>query len=326
MSGRYLGAVLVGMAAVGAAVVGIAVGPDHFLPLLLVAAGGGPVAVALAVHARVGEPVRAAAMAGGALIGPAVTLATHALVGAFVYLFVLGFADAAGRLADTLQLDPRLVEVLASPWVLVLLVSAVAAAPLTEEAAKGLGARLARPAGRTEAFAAGVAAGAGFAVVENLLYAGLGTWFGGAWPEIALERSLGAAVHPLASGLVMLGWWDGRAGRRLGLARGYLAGVGVHALWNGALVALAVVETAFELGAVGDPLTTAGLGYVMVMAMAAGALLWKVTRAVAADGDPLADPALAGGRAVAAWTLVTASVLVPVAALLLAFPGFYGGG
>ncbi len=325
MSAGYRAAALAAAAAVLAALTGIAVGPDRFPVLLLVAAAGGPAAAGLAVHARLGERLRLPALLGGATIGPVVTLATHAAVGAFTYAFVLGFADAATRLADTLQVDPRLIDALSSPWVLALLVSAVVVAPLTEEAAKGLGARLAVPDGRRAAFAAGVAAGVGFAIVENLLYAGLGSVFGGAWPEIALERSLGAAVHPLASGLVVLGWWDARAGRRFGLLRGYLAGVAVHAVWNGSLVALAVVETAFELGGAADPLTTAGFGYVIVLALAAAAGLWKATRAVAADADPLRASSLRDGRAAAAWTLLAASVLVPVTTLIIAFPDFYRG-
>ncbi|NIS37015.1 MAG: PrsW family intramembrane metalloprotease, partial [Actinobacteria bacterium] len=52
------------------------------------------------------------------------------------------------------------------------------------------------------------AAGAGFAVVENVLYALGGAWASGPWTAILLARLPGAAVHPLASGLVVLGWWE----------------------------------------------------------------------------------------------------------------------
>jgi hypothetical protein len=53
---------------------------------------------------------------GGGVVGPIVAIASHASVGAFAYAFFLGFADAGRGLLDALRLDPRLQEVLASPW------------------------------------------------------------------------------------------------------------------------------------------------------------------------------------------------------------------
>ncbi len=322
MNRTYRLAIAAAAAALAAAGTGIVVGPDRYPLLLLVAAAGGPLAVAAAVAARLRLRLPAVALAAGPAAGIALALAAHALVAGFVYVFVAGFAAAAADLADTLAADPRLADVLGSPWLVVALVGAVAVAPLLEEAGKAAGGIAARPAGRREAFLAGVAAGAGFAVVENVAYAALGAWFGGAWPEIALARGLGAAVHPLASGLVVMGWWESRNGRRGALARWYLAGVGVHALWNGSIVVMQVVEGAFDLGGVGDPLTTAGFGYLMALAAAMGAMLWWATRSVAGDRAPLgAVPA--SGRVLAAWTLAAATLLVPVTILLAAFPGFY---
>ena len=146
---------------------------------------------------------------------------------------------------DSLRIDPRLTDILSSPWVLLLLVDLAVVAPLTEETGKALGAGLARPAARRDAFVSGVAAGAGFAIVENILYASVAATVGGPWPAVVVARAMGAAVHPLASGLVVMGWWDARhGGGGPAMAKGFFAGAGVHAAWNASMVALVVAETA----------------------------------------------------------------------------------
>ena len=323
---EYRLAVASGAAALGAVAVAITIGPDPLPLLMLVAAAGGPLAIAAAVAGRLGGPrFPAASLIGGAVIGPVIAVLGHAVVAAFAYFFILGFADEATALLDQLQVDPRLLEVLESPWTLLLLIDLAVVAPLTEETGKALGARSGRPTDRKHAFLCGVAAGVGFAVVENILYVGSGAVFGGPWPEIALERVIGVAVHPLASGLVMLGWWDARHGRRWALLRGFLAGAGIHAVWNGSIVALGVIEIAYDLGATANRATTAGFGYLIALsAMLLGAL-WVVTTAVAEDRDPIGALDFRRGPVVAGWLLLMISVLVPAALLVLSFPGFYRG-
>ena len=292
---------------------------------LFVAAGAAPIAALLAVRARLGLPLPGRAVAGGALLGPVVAVASHAFVAAFAYLFFLGFADSGRKLLDALRADPRLVTVLASPWVIVLLIEVVAVAPLTEEAGKALGAGLAKPDSPREAFLTGVAAGAGFAVVENILYAGTAAALGGPWPAVVLGRALGAVVHPLATGLVALGWYEWRRDRDLpALLKRYLSGVGVHALWNGSLVALFVVQAAFALGTTSQ-LEAVALAYAATVGIAAAGLLWMATSAIASGRDPFTALDFRQGRTVAGWTLLAASILVPVGMLILAFPGFYLG-
>ena len=327
MNPRYVIALIASAVALVAVALGIAVGPDDLSGLLVLAAIGGPVAVAAAVGGRFPEEAfPTPAVVGGATVGPLVSIFTTGIVFGFVYLFVQGFAGLASDLVDLLQVDSRLATTLSSPWSLVMLVQMAAVAPLVEEIGKGLGARFASPQTRRGALLAGVAAGAGFAVVENILYVGVGAIFGGAWPEIAISRMLGAAVHPLASGLVLVGWWDWRSGRRpLGWLKGFLAGAGVHALWNGSIVAITVVETAFDLGGATNPLTTAGLGYMIGLGAILGGVLWGVTSAIDEDRSPLGLVDFAGSRAVAAWTLLTASILVPATVLIVAFPDFYRG-
>ena len=262
---------------------------------------------------------------GGATVGPVFSLLSHAAVAAFAYFFILGFADAFTTILDDLQTDPRLIEALEAPWVLLLLIDLAIVAPLTEEIGKAGGSLLGRPASRKSAFLAGVAAGVGFAIVENLLYVGVGSFFGGAWPEIALHRVIGVAVHPLASGLVVLGWWDWRRGEPWALLRGFLSGAGVHALWNGSIVALSVVEIAFDLGGVNDALTTAGFGFMVGLGAVLGGVLWMTTVAVAEDRNPIEAVDFRDARAIAAWTLLMAAVLVPATIIIVAFPDFYLG-
>jgi RsiW-degrading membrane proteinase PrsW (M82 family) len=290
--------------------------------MLVVGAGAAPIGVYLAVRARTGPFAREIrACVGGGLVGPVIAIVSHAFVGAFAYAFFLGFADAGRTLLDALRVDPRVHEVLASPWFILLLVELAVVAPLTEEAGKALGAYwFGRPGDRREAFLAGVAAGTGFAVVENLLYAGFAAAFGGPWQAVVLARTLGAAVHPLASGLVALGAWDRRTGGTARLVHGYFAGVGVHAAWNGSLVVLAVASSVGEASSNG----TAGLAQLVfsaILGVAFGGALWIRAGRVsgAAEAPAWSLPALAG------WILLCASLIVPVAIGVLAFPSFLPG-
>jgi hypothetical protein len=238
------------------------------------------------------------------------------------YTFVGGFADAATEILDVLRVDPALTDALGTQWLIVLAISAVVVAPITEEIGKAAGGLIARPSSRKGAFAAGVAAGAGFAVLENLAYAFGGGFFADP-TAIVLVRSLGAAVHPLASGLVVLGWWEWRNGDGVDrLFRGFLGGVGVHALWNASLVALAATEIAYEPQGTDETLAAVSLAYSAAIGAIMAAALWQMSRAVAGDRDPLSGFAFEDSWSIAAWTVLTASFLVPVVVLIIAYPGF----
>jgi hypothetical protein len=206
--------------------------------------------------------------------------------------------------------------------VVLLLVDVAVVAPLTEEAGKALGAFwFAPPKDRREAFLTGVAAGTGFAVVENVLYAGLAAAFEGPMQVVVLARMLGAAVHPLASGLVAIGVYDRQKGEgSAALLRGYGAGVGVHALWNGSLVVLAVAATVAEASSEAT-VELVQLAFSAVLGAVLGAVLWIRVGRVAEDaGEPAWSRA-----ALAAWILLCASLLIPVAVIVLMFPLFYVG-
>jgi RsiW-degrading membrane proteinase PrsW (M82 family) len=322
MTMRYLpaGVVLtVGLAALtwGAITGEVSVG-------LIVAGSAFPFAVLSVVRIRLDDQTRPAAFVGGAVLGVAAAFGGYAVVFAFAYAFILGFADHAASLLDALRVDPRFTDLLASPWVLVLIAEVVVVAPFTEEFGKALGARWARPASRQQAFLAGAAAGAGFAVVENVLYALGGAWASGPWTEILLARLPGAAVHPLASGLVVLGWWEWRrADRRSEGIRLMAIGVAVHAAWNAALVALVMTESAFFLWSAPGITRIASLSYGAGMGLAVAAAMWWTLSRLSSSNSLAVG--MSSGRYVAGWVVGCGLLLVPVVMAVLAFPDFYLG-
>lgn len=317
-----LSAGVVGLALIGWVLVA---GKDAPPMALVMAAAVAPIAVLGAAWGRLGLSFPWRALLIGAVVGPSVALLTQPVVAAFAVAFLLGFGESGRQLLDSLQADPRLTTVLASPWVLLLLIEVVTVAPLTEEFGKALSARWAGPKSRREAFLFGVAAGVGFAIVENILYAVAAAVAGGPWPALAIARSMGAAVHPLATGLVMLGWWESRQGRGFpALLKGYLSGVGIHALWNGTIVVVGVVEAIVATNGAASYAPIA-LTFTAALGALLGAVFWMVAGAVATERDPFHTLSFGDARAIATWTLLSAALLVPVAILVLAFPGFYRG-
>jgi RsiW-degrading membrane proteinase PrsW (M82 family) len=290
--------------------------------LLIFTAGAAPAAVGVAVRVRLGRAWPMAALVGGATIGPLVAITGHAIVAAFAYAFFLGFADAARSLLQSLRLDPTITAVVTSPWVLLAMAEYVVVAPITEETGKYLGSRLARPSTRADAFLAGVAAGVGFAIAENILYATAAAAWGGPWLAITIVRATGAAVHPLATGLVALGSWDAKTNGRSALRR-CVAGVGVHALWNGTMVALLVIGTVsdatgmFTRGAIASLVFAGVLGVVLAIA------LWSTTVSVA-TGRGAGALRMQDAGTLARWLVLAASLVVPVSVLIFAFPTFRG--
>ncbi len=295
--------------------------PEAAFPLGLVAGAAlVPFAVLFAVagHCDAAPPVRS--LIGGAVIGVGFAILGHAVVTAFAYFFFLGFAEAATDALDALRIDPEFTSVLSSPWTLLYFIDLAVVAPFSEEIGKGLGAYVGRPGSRRAALQAGVAAGVGFAVVENVMYGVGGLFY--AWEPVVLARMLGAAVHPLASGLVAVGWWELRNGRsRTAAVRRLASGFGVHAAWNGSLVVAAVAGIAYDHGGGSGMSALLSLVYVGVIGVLTAAGLWILTRRVVSDAK-LSDMAPTDARTITAWAVLASSLLVPVAALVIAYPNF----
>lgn len=291
---------------------------------LVIGSAAIPLAALLLVAGRLQADPPLSATVGGGTIGVGIAVLGHLIVFGFAYAFFLGFAEAAVQLLEVWRVDPRFTSVAGSPWTILLLIELALVAPLIEEVGKAVGASVFRPADRQSAFIAGVAAGTGFAIVENIFYALGGAFLGHSWEAIVIGRMLGAAVHPLASGLVVMGWWEWRQNRDLGqLAQRFLAGAGVHAIWNGSMVVLSIVATAYE---VVEGFELASLAYSAALGAVLAAALWRLTVSVTSETERIVVFDSNDSRVVAAWTVLAASFLVPVAMLILAFPRFVAGG
>ncbi|MEN8235219.1 MAG: PrsW family glutamic-type intramembrane protease [Actinomycetota bacterium] len=289
---------------------------------MLLAAATLPIAIAFAVWGRIGGTFPTLAAIGGAIIGVPLTL----LLGTLLYIgTLLSFAPLSGiveNLFEYLSLDPDLTGTLESEPVLLLIVALVLIAPLTEEFSKGVGGLLGSPTNRREAFLAGVAAGVGFAIVEDILYAAGGVWGGDPWPMVVLVRSLGAVVHPLATGVVMLGWWEWRENRDgWSLLQHFAVGAGIHAVWNGAIAVTIIAGFAFEFDAVGSSLPTLSLAYSAALGAIMSVGLWRLTSTVAESQPTTGIIDLTETRTLVVWIVLAASFMAPIAVLLLALPG-----
>ena len=196
-------------------------------------------------------------------------------------------------------------------------------APLAEEIAKPLVTLpLLRHLNKQQTFWVGALAGAGFAALENVIYAMSGF---GIWAGILAVRALGGALHPLGSGLVALGWRDVLRGekdagrnwwKRFGIA------VAVHAAWNGgSLLVITLGGARFfgdlppEIDILGLSAAGTTLAFLVILELAA---LW-IGRAYGHDKPLLSSdsgeaeagsrPLRAGGIAV--WAVACLIAIVP---------------
>ena len=266
------------------------------------------------------------AAVGGATAGVFVALVIEILFPAIVLSLVLDLADAAleGVEATFAALAGQdVAAAVTSPGFLYLLLQLAVVAPLAEELAKPLVTLpLLGRLTRRDAFWVGAMAGAGFAAVENVIYAGLGGSF---WAGILALRALGGAIHPLGAGMVALGWRDilrGEKGAwRNGAVRVAIA-AGVHALWNGAsLLVLALAGAQFfgDLPPKVDVLgLSAGGTTLAVLAVLGVAALWLGRAAGrgldAQEGRESGATALSfvpSDRAAAIWALACLAAIVP---------------
>jgi len=302
--------------------------------LLIVAAFGPPVTALLLARAAAGGPVRLegllrAFVVGGTLI-PAIVIAIHGVVFSAVFAAVAPLADAGRDLFDDLRVDPALVDVLTNPWALFFLVELALVAPIAEETLKPLGARIARPRSRREAFLFGAAAGAGFAAVENVLYATGWFWSFDWFLPVAVLRSSGAALHLLGAGLISVALYERRQGMANRTSVGAMWGIaiGIHALWNGSIaVSIILYEEQARLAGIGGSSLDWGIALDVMLGVIGMVLLGAIVvagRWAASDEPaPLASSLdLTRPSMVAGWAGIAALLIVPATIAILVFPGF----
>jgi RsiW-degrading membrane proteinase PrsW (M82 family) len=326
LAGLFGLALVVAMAATAIRRVEVLLFPDAFLvaaalpPLWAVAwfASGSPPQHTRALTRRRGL----VAFAGGATASVALAMILSILTPALILSLVVDLASTALDAVDGLLTSlagSRVAEAITGPGFLYAMVQLAIVAPLAEELAKPLiTLPLARRMDKTGAFLVGAIAGAGFAALENVLYAGFGLRF---WAGILLIRAIGGAIHPLGSGLMALGWravlrGEPGAGRawlgRFGMA------AGVHALWNGgSLLVITLAGARFfgelppEIDVLG--LSAAGATLALLIILGLGAL-WLGRATVAGmdeAGAPVAQPFVLSDRAVALWAVACLLALVP---------------
>ena len=314
----YAAAGVGGVVTLGAAGRGIFGADDPSALAIFCAAAGAVVVVLALVAGRLGLRPSLRAFASAPVLGLLLAGAAHL---AIILSLSLVFPPAQ-ELVDVV-IGTRVPDDIDARLLVVLLVTAGVLAPLTEEPAKAVGATFARAETLGGAFLAGVTAGAGFSVVEHAFYALPAADYGDDWVQVLLLRSVSGAMHPLASGLVYLGWWEfRRTGARRTLVRGLALGAGLHAAWNSTAVVVEGVSSAVAEGNLPRPLQTIGLVYVGMVGVAIALFLWRTIGLVAgAPGAPPAEaPVVEWPPGRRAGIILAVALLVPLALLVVILP------
>jgi len=231
--------------------------------------------------------------------------------------------------ADLAWGTPGFIERLfASPFILVFLAVVALEAPIPEEFAKALGIPMfgrGRIQNERQAFAIGLASGAGFAILENMLYEGMyANYYGWGWGGITLLRSIGSVLHPIGTGIIALGWFRMKEGGGTGkLFKAYLLSVGLHTLWNGGFEPLLYL-TGLEyfagegpsLSLYGETLSALLVGYLALLSLGLWWLLRKIVNEISERVKPDIESAPVSKRAIAAWAVACTLVVVPIGATL----------
>jgi RsiW-degrading membrane proteinase PrsW (M82 family) len=265
------------------------------------------------------------AFAGGATVSVFIAIALEILVPVVIFALVSNLADTA---AESLRAVFRelsnkdIADALTNRGFIYLFVQLAIIAPLTEEIAKPLVVLpLVRHLGKQETFWVGALAGAGFAALENVIYATSGFYI---WAGILLVRALGGALHPLGSGLVAMGWRDVLCGekdagknwwKRFGIA------VAVHAVWNGGSLLVITLGGARFFGGLPPEIDILGLSaagttlaFLIILGLSA---LW-IGRAYGHNkpflpsvGTTDEERFVLSDRAVAIWAIACLIAIVP---------------
>lgn len=263
--------------------------------------------------------------AGGATVSVFIALLLEILLPIILLSLVFNLADTVSDSVSAVLRalsNAEVAEALTNPGFLVIFVQLAIIAPLAEELAKPLVTLpLLRHLSKQQAFWIGAMAGAGFAALENIVYATAGFSI---WAGILIVRALGSALHPLGSGLVAQGWQDVLRGekdsgknwlRRFGFA------VVAHAIWNGGSLLVITLGGARFFGELPPEIDILGLSaagttlaFLIILGVAA---LW-IGRAyghnkpILSDEEVQPEPGFSlSDRTVAIWALASLAALLP---------------
>jgi RsiW-degrading membrane proteinase PrsW (M82 family) len=303
-----------------------------FPPLFVLGAALSTFAVLAWAYRKMGFPVtwRQASMAFvcGSTLAILVAIILETTLPYIAYLLIEPFQYLAEGFADFGWGAPGLIERLfASPAILVFLAIIAIEAPIPEEFAKALGIPMfgrARIQNERQAFAIGLASGAGFAILENMLYEGLYAAHNGwGWGGITLLRSIGSVLHPLGTGIIALGWFRMRNEGTGKIFKAYLLSVGLHTLWNGGFEPLVYLTgldyfagSGTSLSFYGETLNALLIGYLILLSLGLWWLMRKIVNGISDRVTPDLTPATVSRRLIAAWAVACAVVIIPIGAAL----------
>jgi len=303
-----------------------------FPPIFILGAALSVFAVLAWAYRKMGWPVtwRRAALAFvcGSTLSIFVAVILEMTLPYLGYLLLEPFWYVADEFAGLGWGTPGFIERLfSSPLILVFLAVTAMEAPIPEEFAKALGIPMfgrKRIQNERQAFAIGLASGAGFAILENMLYEGLyASYHGWGWGGITLLRSIGSVLHPIGTGIIALGWYRMREGGAGKLFKAYLLSVGLHTLWNGGFEPL-VYMTGMDyfigegpsLSLYGETLSVLLVGYLILLSIGLWWLLQKIVNELSENITADLTPDTISRRALAAWALACAIIIIPIGAAL----------
>lgn len=303
-----------------------------FPPLFVLGAALSAFAVLAWAYQKMGWPItwRQASMAFvcGSTLAILVAIFLETTLPYITYLLLEPFWYLADSFADLGWGAPGFAERLfESPLILILLIATALEAPIPEEFAKALSIPIfgrVRIKNERQAFAIGLASGAGFAILENMLYEGLYAQSNGwAWGGITLLRSIGSVLHPIGAGIIALGWFRMKEGGGVGkLFKAYLLSVGLHTLWNGGfeplvyLTGLDYYAGDSSLSFYGETLNVLLVGYLILLSVGLWWLLQHIVHELSHNVQSDLTPAIVSKRAIAVWAVACAAIIVPIGATL----------
>ncbi|TAK14682.1 MAG: PrsW family intramembrane metalloprotease [Anaerolineae bacterium] len=304
-----------------------------FPPLFALGAALPTFAVLAWTVRRLGSPVtwRQASLmlVSGGTVSILVTFLLGSIMPFIFYLLVEPLEEITLSVIDLfIPSGPGFLErLLFSPELVFFLIIVAMQAPIPEEFAKALGPGFLRSNNEGQAFLVGMFSGAGFAIVENMLYESVyASWSGWSWGGVTAIRGIGSVLHLLGTGIIALALYRERQ-RGVGwfgrVAKAYLISVGLHTLWNGGFDAFLYLSGLEYYGGVGPSLSVYGLyveGILVVYLTALSAGLWWLLRRIAAQLEQaipdVDEQPLVSRRALAVWATACVMILIPIGAAL----------
>ena len=317
----------------GNLVINFEIATELLFPPLFVLGAALPTVVVLAwVGRKLGWPITwrqgALAFVAGCTLSIIVAILLQTILPYVVYSLLMPLEYSAYSFSELASGTSGFLERLfSSPLIVIFLIITAFQAPIPEEFAKALGITMfgrKRVLEERQAFMIGLASGAGFAILENMLYEGVyAQWSGWTWGGVTLIRGIGSILHPLCTAIVTLGWFRARKMGWGTLLKAYFLAIGLHTLWNGGFLSF-IYLTGLDYYAISESsLSVYGLVieallviFLIVLSIGLWWLLSHLVSGMAEDTEPELATMVISPRALALWGLACVLVIVPIGAAL----------